>query len=102
MSDTGAAGISTAEIHQVQILQHITNAVIDTLTAGQHNVRFGAENATLIRTVTVETPIDSIDFQVLPTSTPFLLSLQNMDAKGVQFDNVNNVLIQRNHKIPII
>jgi hypothetical protein len=101
MPDTGAAGISTAGIHQVQALQHITNAVIDTSTAGQHNVRFGAGNATSIGTVTVETPIGSIDFQVLPTSTPFLLSLQDMDAKGVQFDNVNNVLIQGNHKIPI-
>ena len=101
MPDTGAAGILTAEIHQVQALQHITTAAINTSTAGQHNVRFGAGNATSVGTVTVKTPIDFIDFQILLTLTSFLLSLQDMNIRDVQFDNVNNMLIQKNHKISI-
>jgi hypothetical protein len=101
MPDTGAAGISTAGISQVQALQQIKNVTIDTSTAGQHKVRFGAGEALSIGTVIVDTPIGDINFQVLPSSTPFLLSLHDMDMKGVQFDNVNNVLIQGDKTIPI-
>ena len=41
-------------------------------------------------------------FHVLPTNTPFLFCLQDMDRMGVKLDNLQNVLIQGNKTIPVV
>jgi hypothetical protein len=65
-------------------------------------IRFGKGMATVKGIVRVPTPLGIIKSHVVPTNTPFLLCLQDMDAMGVQFDNLKNVLIQGNKIIPVV
>ena len=103
MPDTGAAGVSTAGEPQVQALQQIDKSVqIDRSTAGQHIIRFGKGKATSCGTIRVQTPVGHIVFQVVPTNTPFLFCLADMDRMGVRFDNLENVLVQGDKRIPIV
>ena len=102
MPDTGAAGVSTAVEAQVQALQRIDAIQVDRSTAGQHTIRFGKGRATSCGTIRVQTPVGHIVFQVVPTNTPFLLCLADMDKMGVKFDNLENVLVQGDKKIPIV
>ena len=80
-TDAGAAGISTAGEKQVKALQKkLTDIKVNTSTAGQHSVRFGDNPETLsLGTIGVETPFGTIYFAVMPTNTPFLLCLSDMD-----------------------
>jgi hypothetical protein len=103
MPDSGAAGISSAGEQQVLALQKKDLSIqIDTSTAGSNTIRFGKGTATVKGIVRVPTPLGTINFYVVPTNTPFLLCLQDMDAMGVRFDNLKNVLIQGNKVIPIV
>ena len=103
MPDSGAAGISSAGEQQVMALRKKDpTAEIDTSTAGNNTIRFGKGTAIVKGVVRINTPIGYITFHVVPTNTPFLLCLQDMDALGVQFDNLKNVLIQGNRTIPIV
>ncbi|KAI0990850.1 hypothetical protein K3495_g17337, partial [Podosphaera aphanis] len=101
LPDTGAAGVSTAGHLQVKALQkELPRIRIDTTTQGNHKIRFGAGDATSIGTIRVPTPIGTIEFEVLPTNTPFLLCLKDLDRLGAALDNVNNVLCQNGRKFP--
>jgi hypothetical protein len=44
--------------------------------------------------IQVSTPLDNITFYVLPTNTPFLYYLQNIDYIKVKLDNIQNILVQ--------
>ena len=103
MPDTGAAGVSTAGKNQVQALQKVMDIEVDTSTAGQHRVRFGdnPENASL-GTVGVETPFGTINFQVVPTDTPFLFCLSDMDKHQVYLNNLRNVLVHKGKEYPVV
>jgi hypothetical protein len=80
MPNTGATGISTASHAQVKALQQLDSSIkIDQLTAGNHTIQFGKGKAVLLRTVTVKTPIGLITFHMVPTNTPFLFCLKDMD-----------------------
>jgi hypothetical protein len=101
--DTGAAGVSTAGEPQVRALQQIDKSIeIDESTAGQHHIRFGKGTATSTGTITVPTPIGQITFHVVPADTPFLLCLGDMDKLGVKFDNIDNLLIQGQNRVPVV
>lgn len=102
MPDTGAAGISTAGLEQVKALQRQMNISIDETTAGQHQIRFGKGEASSIGSINIPTPLGHICFEVVPTNTPFLLCLKDMDTLNVQFDNLQNLLIQNNKKHPVV
>ena len=103
MPDSGAAGISSAGEQQVLALQKLDPTVeIDTSAAGNNTIRFGKGTATVKGVVRIPTPLGTITFHVVPTNTPFLLCLQDMDAMGVRFDNLQNILIQGNKIIPIV
>lgn len=104
MPDTGAAEFSTGGHPQFRALQRIMPEVqLDTSTAGMASIRFGQGDPILsLGTTTVPTPIGPIDFQVMPTSTPFLLSIKDMDTMGVVFDNLANVITRNNVKVPIV
>ncbi|KAI1004170.1 hypothetical protein K3495_g4047 [Podosphaera aphanis] len=100
--DTGAAGVSTAGRLQVKALQELPGIRVDTTTKGNHKIRFGAGDATLIGTIRVPTQIGTIEFEALPTNTSFLLCLKNLDRLGTALDNVNDVLCQNGRKFPIV
>jgi hypothetical protein len=96
MPDTGAAGVFTAGEPQVKILQK-------RLTAGQHKISFG-DNPEIfsLGTIGVKTPFGNVYFAVMPTNTPFLFCLADMDRYGVYFNNIDNVLVYNGKEHPII
>jgi hypothetical protein len=49
----------------------------------------------------VPTPFGTIKFHVLPTDTPFLLYLRDMDEHSIRFDNLENMLVQKDLKVPV-
>lgn len=104
MPDTGAAGISTAGREQVKALQLIRDDVhVDKSTAGRHRIRFGDNpECVSIGDIRVDTPFGVISFAVMPTNTPFLLCLADMDRHGVYLNNVDNVLVHKDKKYPIV
>jgi hypothetical protein len=103
MPDSGAAGISSAGEPQVQALQKKDPTIqLDTSAAGSNTIRFGKGTATVKGVVRVPTPLGTITFHVVPTNTPFLLCLQDMDAIGVRFDNLKNILIQGSKIVPVV
>jgi hypothetical protein len=52
--------------------------------------------------IRVPTLLGIITFYVVLINTPFLLCLQDMDAIGVQFDNLKNILIQGNKIVSVV
>jgi hypothetical protein len=95
MLDSRAAGISLASEPQVQELQKTDLTIqLDTSAAGSNTIRFGKGTATVKGVVQVPTPLGTITFHVVPTNTPFLLCLQDMDAIKVRFDNLKNILLK--------
>lgn len=93
--------MSTAGLPQVQALQSLKPSLkIDNAEA--HNIRFGAGDASSIGVVRLPTILGTIPFHVLQIPTPFLLSITDMDRLGAKFDNLQNMLIQGDMKIPII
>ncbi|KAI1101812.1 hypothetical protein F4804DRAFT_334941, partial [Jackrogersella minutella] len=104
MPDTGAAGVSTGGKPQFQALQQLQpNLALDTSTAGNHGVRFGDNPEQLsIGTANVPTPFGIIAFQIMPTNTPFLMCLRDMERLGIFLNNVKNVLIHDGKEYPIV
>ncbi|TQN64414.1 hypothetical protein CSHISOI_11408, partial [Colletotrichum shisoi] len=102
LPDTGAAGHSTAGYPQVVALRRIQPVKINkpkdevTVTFG------GGQPIESSGTITVDTPLGSIDFHVVPVNTPFLLCLRDMDRLRIQFDNLKDVLRQGNVTVPIV
>ena len=102
LPDTGAAGVSTAGEPQFRALQRQDPSIkLDTSTAGQQRIRFGKGEAVSKGTATVLTPLGPITFHVIPANTPFLLCLQDMDRIGVKLDNIENMLVKGELKIPV-
>ncbi|KAI0994965.1 hypothetical protein K3495_g13216, partial [Podosphaera aphanis] len=103
MPDTGAAGVSTAGNPQFIALQRLNPSIkLDTSTAGSHNIKFGKGTAESMGTGLVDTPLGKILFHVVPTNTPFLWCVQDMDKMGVYLNNLQNVLVQGNRRVPIV
>ncbi|KAF1357346.1 hypothetical protein EJ07DRAFT_128601, partial [Lizonia empirigonia] len=104
MPDTGAAGVSTAGRTQVAALQRKQPEVkIDESTAGRHRIRFGDNpECASLGDVTVATPFGPIKFAVMPTNTPFLLCLADMDHHGIYLNNIDNVLVHEGKEYPVI
>ncbi|EGY23394.1 uncharacterized protein VDAG_04832 [Verticillium dahliae VdLs.17] len=103
MPDTGAAGFSTAGHPQFVALQREVPVTLDTSTAGDAKIRFGGgDPIDSIGTTVVSTVFGKMSFHVIPTDTPFLLCLEDMDRMGIQFDNIRNVLRQGTMTVPVI
>jgi hypothetical protein len=103
MPDTGAAGIFTAGELQVKALQlKFPGVTMNSSTAG-HKVKFGDNpESTFLGTIAVETPFGTICFAVMPTNTPFLLCLADMNRCGIYFNNINNTLVHNGKEYPIV
>lgn len=96
LPDKGAAKTSTAGIAQVYALQREVPTV---QFVRDHNskaiIRFGSgEPLVPLGTITVPTPVGHIDFQIINAPTPFLLCLQDMDPRGIFYNNLTNELSQ--------
>lgn len=95
LPDTGASGCSSAGEPQVKALQRIQpHAFLDKSTAGRHRIRFGKGDCESLGTIHVTTPIGTIPFEILPTDTPFLMCLQDMDRLKVTYDNIRDVMVK--------
>ncbi|KAI0992301.1 hypothetical protein K3495_g15885, partial [Podosphaera aphanis] len=98
--DTGAAGKSTAGYRQYQAFMKIFGpTTID--TSVQINVRFGIGTTKSLGIITILTPIGPCIFHIVDCNTPFLLSLQDLDEKGIIFNNLDNVLLLNSQRIPV-
>jgi hypothetical protein len=104
MPDTGASGVSSAREPQFKALRKIDPKVqLDISRAGEHKIRFGKGDPVASRgTVDVSTPLGTITFYVLPTNTPFLFCIKDMDNMGVELHNLKNVLVQGTKVVPVV
>jgi hypothetical protein len=89
MPDTGASGVSSAGEPQFKALCKLDRKVrLNTSRAGEHKIKFGdGDPKVSLGTADVDTPIGTITFHILPTNTPFLFCLKDMDAMGVELRN---------------
>ncbi|KAJ5904893.1 uncharacterized protein N7473_001809 [Penicillium subrubescens] len=104
MPDTGASGVSSAGEPQFKALCKLDPKVrLNTSRAGEHKIKFGdGDPKVSLGTADVDTPIGSITFHILPTNTPFLFCLKDMDAMGVELRNKKNVLERGDKRVPIV
>jgi hypothetical protein len=100
--DTGASRQSTASYEQYLAYEKTHSKRIDTSRAGMARIQFGIGSASSIGSVTIKTPIRKIEFHVLETDTPFLLCIDDMDALGVYYNNVDNMLVTPERTFPVI
>ena len=103
--DTGAAMNSTAGYAQYQAYNDLTNgqANLNRSTASQVKVQFGSGSSiSSIGSIVVNSPVGDIEFHIVETNTPFLLSLHNMDRLKVYLNNVSNLLITPSTTIPVV
>ena len=101
LPDTGASGMSTAGQGQAKaLIRRMPNT--EHSTEGGSTIRFGKGSTTTVGTITVDTPIGRITFHVVPTMTPFLLSLNDMNRMNVYLNNVKGELVQGNKTIRTI
>lgn len=101
--DTGAAKYSTGEYKQFQALQRIIDVNLD--VSGKATVRFGVGNeVTSIGSAQIPTPIGVVTFYIMTTTTPFLLSIADMDRLGIYLNNCQNMLIhdKTQAQVPVI
>jgi hypothetical protein len=60
---------------------------------GKHRIRFGDNpEVASLGTVAVDTPFGKVHFHVIPTNTPFLFCLRDMDEHCVYFNNVRDIV----------
>ena len=55
-----------------------------------------------MRSILIQTPIGHIKFHIVKADTLFLLCLTDMDWLGVYFNNINNLLVMKSKRIPVI
>lgn len=98
--DTGAATISTAGRSQTEALVQLHPDLRICESRKQSHVRFGAGKPILATDeITVPTPIGKVTFHIVPTDTPFLLCIKDMDELGVYLDNTRNELVKTQGKL---
>jgi hypothetical protein len=103
MIDTGAAQRSTAGFDQFQALQRICDVQIDESTRGMVSIQFGIGSATSIGSTAVYTPVGTVEFHIVNASTPFLLSLADMDRLKIYLNNITNTLVTADGRsVPIV
>ncbi|KAI0993887.1 hypothetical protein K3495_g14297, partial [Podosphaera aphanis] len=101
MIDTGAAQRSTAGYGQYLAYERLFGGAINQSKAGKVSVQFGIGSATSIGSTMVSCPIGCIEFHILETDTPFLLSLKDMKLLNVYLDNIKDCLIQGSREFPV-
>ena len=101
--DTGAAILSTVGERQALALKRLLpDLQISRTTEDSNNIKFGDKSSRVTGSVNVETPVGTIKFHIINIDTPFLISLADMDRLKLHYNNLENVLIQGNNRIPVI
>jgi hypothetical protein len=102
--DTRASGVSSAGEPQFIALRRLDPKVrLNTSRAGEQKIKFGDRDPKpSLGTINVDTPISTITFHVLPTNTPFLFYLKDIDTIGVELRNKKNVLKRGDKRVPIV
>jgi len=54
---------------------------------------FGKGTIISLGTIRVQTPLEYITFHIIPTNTPFLFYIKDIDKLGVRLNNLKNILI---------
>ncbi len=104
MPDTSAAKVSTAGKSQFKALQRkMPEIELDATCANKTTICFRSGlPLSSIGIVQVLTSVGTANFDVVDTSTSFLLYLKDMDTLGIYLNNISNQLICQNGKsIPI-
>ena len=99
MPNIGAAKVFTAKKGQYVALtkEYLGQVKINRTRAKKANIRFKDKpSIKSLGTATVQTPFGQVDFYVIKSDTPFLMSLKNMDRLGVYLNNTTNQLIGKN------
>jgi hypothetical protein len=104
MIDTGAATCSTAGYGQFQAFQRtVTDPVeLNTAKKGAVKVQFGIGSTSSLGSASIATPIGQVEFHIMSSNTPFLLSLADMDKLGAYFNNLTNNLITLQGSVPVV
>ena len=104
MIDTGAAKCSTAGYGQFQAFRRNATVELNITTKGAVTVQFGIGASSSIGSALITTPIGLVNFHIMTSDTPFLLSLADLDRLGVYFNNMTNHLVTTNSSqgIPVI
>ena len=103
MIDIGAVRRSIVGYSQFKALQRINNIIeLDESTKGTVNIKFGISCASSISSTIVHTLISQVQFHILNTNTPFLLSLADIDKLSVYFNNLTNALVSPQGDIPTV
>ena len=101
--DTGAATYSTAGEAQFKALQRVRpDVTLDKTTHDSIKVRFGVGNSASIGSTRIQTTIGEVVFHVMPATTPFLLSLRDMDRLDAKFDNLENFMAVNGIHVPVL
>ena len=100
MPETGASGTLIVEEPQFRALRLLDPSItFDESIEGYHRIIFDKGETVSLGTARVDTTIGMIEFQILPTNTPFSLCIKNIDNLYVKSDNIQNVLIKDNGEI---
>ena len=103
MIDTGAFKHSIAGYGQfMAFTRDIKDTTINISKAGTIHVQFRIGLILSMGSVLIQTPIGHIEFHIVKADTPFLLCLADMDRLGVYFNNIDNSLVMKSTRIPVI
>ena len=72
---------------------------LDVIFADNITVHFEIETAISIEKLTMNSPIDRIDFHVIKADTSFLLYLQNINRLEIYLNSLKNQVVLRNEFI---
>ncbi|KDN62827.1 putative conserved hypothetical protein [Colletotrichum sublineola] len=105
MPDSGATEHSTAGYQQYLALHKLFRGdlPLDTGRAREARIRFSNGIYFISKgTINIATPLGTLTFHVMPSNTPFLLYLTDIDRQRIKFNNLTNQLIQGNTIVPSI
>jgi hypothetical protein len=66
------------------------------------NIQFGIGSTTSIGSITIPTPVGTVEFHIVKADTPFLLCPHDMDSLHIQFLNLTNTVITPNGSVPVV
>jgi len=70
--------------------------------AGQYTICFGKGTVISLGTIRVKTPLGYITFHIVPANTLFLFCIKDIDKLGVKLDNLENMLVQGDNRVPVV
>ena len=103
MIDTGISKYFIAGYGQLMAYtRDIKDTTINISKVGAIYVQFGIGSILSIGSVLIQTLIGHIKFHIVKADTLFLLCLAKMDRLGIYFNNIDNSLVMKNIRIPVI